>query len=179
MESRGYQNMRDAYQKVYLNEKKEDGDMPVAHPPHHPYPLRPYLPIAKVTKNEVKIDVTKDYKGPGGVEKAYYTYPAGFDPTNREDITRKGVTTEDVEVTDEEFFNFMVENGITESVEAAETVFEHMSDDWFEAIYNGLMEAKNEEGKEQGLDGKACWKGYKRMGTKKKGGKTVDNCVKA
>ena len=23
-----------------------------------------------------------------------------------------------------------------------------------------------------------CWDGYKRMGTKKKGGKTVDNCVK-
>jgi hypothetical protein len=32
--------------------------------------------------------------------------------------------------------------------------------------------------KEKGLDGKACWKGYKQMGTKKKGGKTVDNCVK-
>ena len=28
------------------------------------------------------------------------------------------------------------------------------------------------------MDGKACWKGYKRMGTKKKGDKTVDNCVK-
>jgi len=35
-----------------------------------------------------------------------------------------------------------------------------------------------EEGKEKGLDGKACWKGYKLAGTKKKGGKTVDNCVK-
>jgi len=32
--------------------------------------------------------------------------------------------------------------------------------------------------KEKGLDGKACWKGYKQMGTKKKGDKTVDNCVK-
>ena len=29
----------------------------------------------------------------------------------------------------------------------------------------------------KGLDGKACWKGYKYAGTKKKGGKTVDNCV--
>jgi hypothetical protein len=35
-----------------------------------------------------------------------------------------------------------------------------------------------EEEKQKGVDGKACWKGYKRMGTKKKGGKTVDNCVK-
>jgi len=33
------------------------------------------------------------------------------------------------------------------------------------------------EEKQKGVDGKACWKGYKRMGTKKKGGKTVDNCV--
>ena len=35
----------------------------------------------------------------------------------------------------------------------------------------------NESTKQKGVDGKACWKGYKRMGTKKKGGKTVDNCV--
>ena len=33
--------------------------------------------------------------------------------------------------------------------------------------------------KKKGLDGKAGWKGYKLAGTKKKGGKTVDNCVKA
>ena len=35
------------------------------------------------------------------------------------------------------------------------------------------------EEKQKGIDGKVCWDGYKRMGTKKKGGKTVDNCVKA
>ena len=35
------------------------------------------------------------------------------------------------------------------------------------------------EGKAKGLDGKACWKGYKLAGTKMKGGKRVDNCVKA
>jgi hypothetical protein len=34
------------------------------------------------------------------------------------------------------------------------------------------------EEKQKGLDGKVCWKGYKRMGTKMKGGKRVDNCVK-
>ena len=34
------------------------------------------------------------------------------------------------------------------------------------------------EGKKKGIDGKACWKGYKLDGTKKKDGKTVDNCVK-
>ena len=31
----------------------------------------------------------------------------------------------------------------------------------------------------KGVDGKACWKGYKQAGTKMKGGKTVDDCVKA
>ena len=31
-----------------------------------------------------------------------------------------------------------------------------------------------DEEKQKGVDGKVCWKGYKRMGTKKKGGKTVD-----
>ena len=38
-------------------------------------------------------------------------------------------------------------------------------------------ELVNEE-KQKGVDGKACWKGYKRMGTKMKGGRRVDNCVK-
>ena len=39
------------------------------------------------------------------------------------------------------------------------------------------MEKMN-EAKKKGLDGKECWDGYKLQGTKKKGGKTVDNCVK-
>jgi hypothetical protein len=39
-------------------------------------------------------------------------------------------------------------------------------------------EVNLDEEKQKGVDGKACWKGYKRMGTKQKGGKTVDNCVK-
>ena len=34
------------------------------------------------------------------------------------------------------------------------------------------------EAKKKGLDGKECWDGYKQMGTKMKGGKRVDNCVK-
>tara|TARA_R110000824_G_scaffold367383_1_gene556527 strand:+ start:397 stop:630 length:234 start_codon:yes stop_codon:yes gene_type:complete len=32
--------------------------------------------------------------------------------------------------------------------------------------------------KKKGMDGKACWKGYSLRGTKTKGGKKVDNCVK-
>lgn len=44
----------------------------------------------------------------------------------------------------------------------------------------GVVQAKSKLGEEKkkGLDGKECWDGYKLQGTKKKGGKTVDNCVK-
>ena len=47
-------------------------------------------------------------------------------------------------------------------------------------LKNGFTfeEVQLDEEKQKGVDGKACWKGYKRMGTKQKGGKTVDNCVK-
>jgi hypothetical protein len=34
-----------------------------------------------------------------------------------------------------------------------------------------------ESSKKKGLDGKACWTGYKLAGTKMKGGRRVDNCV--
>jgi len=41
-----------------------------------------------------------------------------------------------------------------------------------------FLTGEEDEEKEKGVDGKACWKGYRRVGTKKKGDKTVDNCVK-
>ena len=47
----------------------------------------------------------------------------------------------------------------------------------FKKDLKGTVQGVN-EGKKKGLDGKACWKGYRLSGTKKKGGKTVDNCVK-
>jgi hypothetical protein len=40
------------------------------------------------------------------------------------------------------------------------------------------MDESPVKGKAKGLDGKACWKGYSLRGTKMKGGKRVDNCVK-
>jgi hypothetical protein len=42
----------------------------------------------------------------------------------------------------------------------------------------GPEDLVSETEKQKGVDGKVCWKGYKRMGTKMKGGKRVDNCVK-
>jgi len=44
--------------------------------------------------------------------------------------------------------------------------------------FAGKVKKAVSEDKKKGLDGKACWDGYKLAGTKKKGGKTVDNCVK-
>ena len=40
------------------------------------------------------------------------------------------------------------------------------------------VEVFEKRGKKKGMDGKACWKGFKLQGTKMKGGKRVDNCVK-
>lgn len=70
----------------------------------------------------------------------------------------------------------IVENSTDEDlIEAIDTQFgtERMKD--LAVQYVEIMS----EGKKKGLDGKACWKGYKLAGTKQKGGKTVDNCVKA
>jgi len=50
----------------------------------------------------------------------------------------------------------------------------------YDKVVAAIKNAKNEsvkEEKQKGVDGKVCWDGYKRMGTKMKGGKRVDNCV--
>lgn len=43
---------------------------------------------------------------------------------------------------------------------------------------DNCTQCKANQHKEEDEESKACWKGYKKMGTKKKGGKTVNNCVK-
>ena len=66
----------------------------------------------------------------------------------------------------------ILEDGIV--IELDDTALEMLTNEGL-AFLEG--EVVTEE-KQKGVDGKACWKGYKRMGTKQKGGKTVDNCVK-
>ena len=66
----------------------------------------------------------------------------------------------------------ILEDGIV--IELDDIALEMMTDEGVR-FFEG--EVVTEE-KQKGLDGKACWKGYKRMGTKMKGGKRVDNCVK-
>jgi len=43
---------------------------------------------------------------------------------------------------------------------------------------NPSWKTMSETEAQKGVDGKRCWKGYRRQGTKMKGGRRVDNCVK-
>ena len=61
---------------------------------------------------------------------------------------------------------------------AFEQMMGQLGDHVCEECGNPSWKVAVESEKQKGVDGKVCWKGYKRMGTKKKGGKTVDNCVK-
>jgi hypothetical protein len=65
----------------------------------------------------------------------------------------------------------LAEDGII--IDLDETALEYLTQQGFTFEEGELVEEK-----QKGLDGKACWKGYRRMGTKMKGGKRVDNCVK-
>ena len=65
----------------------------------------------------------------------------------------------------------ILEDGIV--IELDDLALEMLTNEGLEFLEGELVEDK-----QKGVDGKACWKGYKRMGTKQKGGKTVDNCVK-
>jgi hypothetical protein len=92
--------------------------------------------------------------------------------------------TESFEIGDEFGISFSEDHEIaTTIVDILEDgIVIELDDHALEMLSNeGVMflegEVVNEE-KQKGVDGKACWKGYKRMGTKQKGGKTVDNCVK-
>ena len=169
-ESQRYRGMRDAYTAMYEAKGYQEGGEVDKKPKGFPMPIIPGQMINK--KTEVNIEVNPEQKKIGEVEKAYYAYPAGFDPTNREDITRKGTTNEEIEVTDEEFFNYMVEEGIAIDTKGAEAMLDHMSDEWFSVLFEGMKQARKNVG------ASTCWDGYKAKGTKKKGGKDVPNCVK-
>jgi len=65
----------------------------------------------------------------------------------------------------------ILEDGIV--IELDDLAMEMLTNEGLQFLDGELVEDK-----QKGVDGKACWKGYKRMGTKQKGGKTVDNCVK-
>lgn len=72
---------------------------------------------------------------------------------------------------------------------ATESSYERTIENYFEDLMGQFSDVCEDCGnpswstfteaeKQKGLDGKACWKGYRRQGTKMKGSKRVDNCVK-
>jgi hypothetical protein len=103
----------------------------------------------------------------------------------------KGIASESTNI-DESIFEIGDEFGISfsEDHEIATTIVDILEDGIVIELDDAAMSMLTNEGitflegevvneeKQKGVDGKACWKGYKRMGTKQKGGKTVDNCVK-
>ena len=170
MDKFNYNDMRDAYKKMYLREEEGDTNGTVTqHSPHHPYPHLVVGRPVEVKKTQVNIDVTKDYVGPGGVEKAYYTYPAGFDPTNREDVIKdqdyngseKRTTAEEIQYSELEVIgDFLIENGFVGDAADVDAFYAHMSEQWKSHIIE-----------------KACWDSHKKVGMKKKGGKMVNDCI--
>jgi len=71
----------------------------------------------------------------------------------------------------------VLEDGIV--VEMDDNAITHMTENGVHFYEGEIVDEELDETEAQkGVDGKRCWKGYKRMGTKMKGGKRVDNCVK-
>lgn len=77
--------------------------------------------------------------------------------------------SEDFEIATE-IVGFTSDGIVVELDDQAQTILESQGVQFYEGY---IVEEK-----QKGLDGKVCWKGYRRMGTKMKGGKRVDNCVK-
>lgn len=108
-----------------------------------------------------KADLEKEAKTAGIEESEDDLYQVGDD---------FGISfSEDFEVSTE--IVDLAEDGII--VDLDETAIDFLMQNGFT-----FEDTQLDEEKQKGVDGKACWKGYKRMGTKQKGGKTVDNCVK-
>ena len=149
MSSQRYFSMRDAYKDVYLREeeaKPEGGKPGVPHfVPIPPMGLR--RPVV-IHRPEVNIDVTQPYEGPGEVTKAYYTYPAGFDPTNREDVAKKDYDGSKTRSESIEFVcDYLIGEGFASDPEGAEAMFNHMSDKWYNMIVEKSCDSKKKEKK--------------------------------
>ena len=149
MDNKNYRSLGDAYKQMF-SEAAEGGKPkpPTGYPV--PVPFSPLRPV-QVHRTNVEIDVTQPYVGPGEVEKAYYTYPAGFDPTNREDVVKNAdhdgsksrpeasTKTEDIEI----IGDYLMEAGLVSEASDVDHFYAHMSDEWKAHIIE------------------RCWKGYK------------------
>ena len=203
MDKQRYHSMTDAYRSMYEAKGYQEGGE-VGKDGKHIVVGRPALRAAvvlpKPSVTKVNIEVNPQTEKVGDVEKAYYTFPAGFDPTNREDVAdpsankkveykeevvsegdiqypkgpkqkftkdksdpkvaagRKAakdmglLKSEEHNISAGDMMEFMIDSGITESMEGAEAMYHHMSSQWRESIIDGMIE--------EGKKGR-CWKGYK------------------
>jgi hypothetical protein len=101
----------------------------------------------------------KGFSGKENIEEDIYQIGDSFGISFSEDFE---IGTEIVDI---------LEDGIV--VDLDDTALEYLSQNGF-----SFEEIQIGEEKKKGLDGKACWKGYRYAGTKMKGGRRVDNCVK-
>ena len=154
-----YSQMADAYRMVYEGTNEKHNVVMPGRPP-----LRPLV----INKTNVSVDVTEPYVVPGGVEKAYYTYPASFDPTNREDVITPSKSTKSEDTSDIEIVgDYLLEAGLVDNVDSVDAFYAHMSDEWKTQI----LEKADDNGNT------SCWDSHKKVGMKKKGGKMVNDCV--
>ena len=163
MDTQRYHSMRDAYRAIYeAKGYQEGGEVKPEKPETMPsYPtvtggLRAAVVLPKPSITKVNIDVNPQTEKVGDVEQAYYTFPAGFDPTNREDVASKSkkveYKAEEHNISAGDVLDFMIECGITDTVEGAEALYQHMTPEWMDSLVEGIIE--------EGKKGR-CWTGYK------------------
>ena len=124
-------------------------------------PVRPVVAVKRNTT--LNLEINPETKGPGEVTQAYYTFPAGFDPINRQDVTYGGdKKAQNEEVEDIELVgDYLIENGYVSTYEAVDAFYQHMSPEWREELAEKM----------------SCWKGYKRVSGKAPG--EPGSCTKA
>ena len=165
MNTQRYHSMRDAYRIMYEAKGYQEGgevkpDKPTTQPsnPHMGIGLRAAVVLPKPSVTKVNIEVNPQETKIGDVDKAYYTYPAGFDPTNREDVSHPSANkkveykAEQNDISAGDLLDFIVESGIAETTESAEALYTHMSIEWMDSLIDGIIE--------EGKKGR-CWTGYK------------------
>lgn len=200
MDRKPYTNLSQAYQKMFEAPEKPGGAYPV------PVPYNPMRPV-QVHRTNVEIDVTQPYIGPGQVEKAYYSYPASFDPTNREDVVKdqkyngSEARPEAPKMAKESKDSSYLETDMKKrqknnekarkDMEKMGTSMKNPHFEDIEIVGDYLMEAGLVDSADQ-VDSffshmsdewkshileVACWDTHKKVGMKKKGGKMVNDCV--
>ena len=97
-------------------------------------PIRPMGPVV-VNRTHVSAEVNPQMQKIGDVEKAYYTFPAGFDPTNREDVAEpmkksQKSAQEQIEIVGDH----LLDHGLVAEAEEVDAFYAHMSEEWKQAI---------------------------------------------